>query len=161
MTNIIFHDGPIQGVIIKAVACHRDERGWLVELFRQDELDDSYHPQMAYVSETCAGVVRGPHAHVHQTDYFAFVGPGDFELALWDAREDSPTHGHRQKLIVGESNRGLVIIPPGVVHAYKNISRYPGWVFNCPNQLYAGPGRKSEVDEIRYEDRDNHPFTWD
>ena len=45
----------------------------------------------------------------------------------------------------------ILIVPPGVVHAYRNISKEPGVVFNCPNRLYAGPGRKEPVDEIRHE----------
>ena len=108
---------------------------------------------MAYVSETLPGVARGPHEHVDQTDYFAFVGPGDFVLYLWDARPDSPTRGHRMKVAVGESNRQCVIVPPGVVHAYKNVGATPGWVFNAPNRLYAGPGKREPVDEIRHEDK--------
>ena len=48
---------------------------------------------MAYVSVTKPGVIRGPHEHVNQTDMFVFVGPGEFELHLWDRRESSPTKG--------------------------------------------------------------------
>jgi dTDP-4-dehydrorhamnose 3,5-epimerase len=46
-----------------------------------------------------------------------------------------------------------VIVPPGVVHAYKNTASTPGWVFNAPNRLYAGPGKRSPVDEIRHEEQ--------
>jgi dTDP-4-dehydrorhamnose 3,5-epimerase len=110
-------------------------------------------PVMAYVSETLPGVARGPHEHVAQTDYFAFVGPGEFVLYLWDARPDSPTRGHSMKMAVGESNRQCVVVPPGVVHAYKNVSSTPGWVFNAPNRLYAGRNKSEPVDEIRHEDK--------
>jgi dTDP-4-dehydrorhamnose 3,5-epimerase len=54
-----------------------------------------------------------------------------------------------------------VLIPPGVVHAYKNVSEVPGLVVNFPNRLYAGEGRKGPVDEIRYEDRPGSPFVLD
>ena len=116
----------------------RIHRGWLTELYREDELPAAQHPVMAYVSETLPGVARGPHEHVDQTDYFAFIGPGEFVLYLWDARDGSPTRGHRVKAAVGQSNRQSVIVPPGVIHAYKNVGTSPGWVFNGPNQLYAG-----------------------
>ncbi|MBC7336651.1 MAG: hypothetical protein H5U01_10320 [Clostridia bacterium] len=66
-----------------------------------------------------------------------------------------------QKLIVGESNAVCVTIPPGVVHAYKNISDKPGLVFNAPNRLYGGWGKKEKVDEIRYEDLPDSPFAID
>ena len=67
-----------------------------------------------------------------------FHGPGDFEFYLWDIRSSSPTWGRKLKVLVGESNRQSVIVPPGVVLAYKNISDHAGWVMNFPNRLYAG-----------------------
>jgi dTDP-4-dehydrorhamnose 3,5-epimerase len=54
-----------------------------------------------------------------------------------------------------------LIIPPGVVHAYKNVSSEPGLVFNCPNRLFKGPGRNDRVDEIRHEDDPASPFRLD
>jgi dTDP-4-dehydrorhamnose 3,5-epimerase len=55
-------------------------------------------------------------------------------------------------LEAGEKRAVAIIIPAGVVHAYKNIGGVPGWSLNFPNSLYGGVGRKSEIDEIRYED---------
>jgi dTDP-4-dehydrorhamnose 3,5-epimerase len=123
-----------------------------VELFRDDELPEDHRPTMAYVSMTLPGVVRGPHEHKNQSDLFCFIGPGDFKLFLWDSRRDSPSYKCRQVVVVGESNRQSVIVPPGVVHAYKNVGAMPGVVFNAPNRLYAGWGRSEPVDEIRHED---------
>ncbi len=157
----MFRDGPIDGVIFKPLSRYDDERGWLVELFRQDELPAEYHPRMAYISETKPGVARGPHEHVEQSDLFAFIGPGDLKLYLWDRREDSATLGNRHITVVGQSNPQAVIIPPGVVHAYKNVGDIPAWVVNLPNRLYKGPGRAQEVDEIRHEDHDDHPYVLD
>ena len=157
----MFESGDIDGVLFQALKRHSDARGWLIELFRHDEVPAEYHPVMGYISETLPGVARGPHEHVDQTDYFAFVGPGDFKLYLWDPRVGSPTAGKSQVVVVGESNMQAVIIPPGIVHAYKCISDYPGWVFNCPNRLYAGPGRQHPVDEIRHEERPDNPYPLD
>lgn len=156
-----FVEGPIQGVIIKPVQVHTDHRGWLAEIYRQDDLPCEIHPKMAYISETLPGVARGPHEHSAQTDYFAFIGPGDFILYLWDSRLESPTVGNRIRIIVGQSNKQAVIVPPGVVHAYKNCGGQSGWVINEPNQLYAGKGRKESVDEIRHENRPDSPYILD
>jgi dTDP-4-dehydrorhamnose 3,5-epimerase len=157
----MFREGPIEGLIVRPLERLEDARGWLIELYREDELAAAMHPVMAYASQTLPGVVRGPHEHRRQTDCFAFVGPGDFKLYLWDTRTDSPTSGNRHTLLAGESNRQLVLIPPGVVHAYRNVSQVPGLVFNAPDRLYAGEGRKEPVDEIRYEDRPDSPFLID
>lgn len=157
----VFMAGPIHGVVFKPVQLRMDNRGWLAEIYRQDELASEIHPVMAYISETRPGTARGPHEHIAQTDYFVFLGPGDFTLYLWDIRPKSPTRGNRIKIIVGQSNKQAVIVPPGVVHAYKNTGSVPGWVFNEPNRLYAGVARKEAVDEIRHEDLPNSPYVLD
>ncbi len=150
--------GEIHDVVVKPLKEFSDERGWLIELFRADEINEEHLPQMAYVSQTEPGVVRGPHEHAEQADYFAFVGPGDFELTLWDARPQSPTFGIRSNHLFGESSPAAVVVPAGVVHAYKNISEFPGWVFNAPNRLYAGEGKSGPIDEIRHEEISETPY---
>ena len=158
MSAVEYITGEIDGVVFRPLSRFTDRRGWLAELYREDELAAALHPVMAYVSQTESGVTRGPHEHVDQTDYFVFLGPGDFAVCLWDARPDSPTHGRKQRRVCGQSQPCTVIVPPGVVHAYKNLSDVPGWVFNAPNRLYAGPGKQAAVDEIRHEDLADSPF---
>ena len=146
------------GVVFQSLSRYDDKRGWLMELFRDDELPIGNEPVMAYVSQTMPGVSRGPHEHVDQSDLFAFFGPGDFRLYLWDSRKGSATFGKFFTTIVGQSNPQSVIVPPGVVHAYKNISLHPGIVFNAPNRLYAGEGKQEPVDEIRHEDNEGSRY---
>lgn len=157
----MFREGTIDGVVLRPLKRFQDARGWLIELYREDEIQPAHRPAMAYISQTLPGVARGPHEHRDQSDFFAFVGPGDFKLYLWDTRVGSPTHNVRQTLVAGESNLQAVIVPPGVVHAYKNVSRVPGLVFNAPNRLYAGEGRQHPVDEVRHEDLTESPFVMD
>ena len=153
--------GDIDGVEFQPLEKFSDERGWLVELFRDDEMPNENNVVMSYVSETKPGVARGPHEHVDQADYFAFLGPGNFKLYLWDSRPWSPTYGKRSVTTCGVDNRVAVSIPAGVVHAYQNIADEDGWVFNAPNRLYAGHGKKQPVDEIRHEDKLNSPYQLD
>ena len=70
-----FHDGLIDGVQIKSLARYHDSRGWLCELFRDDDVAPEFQPVMAYQSMTMPGVARGPHEHLEQADYFCFIGP--------------------------------------------------------------------------------------
>jgi len=157
----MFNDGPIDGVILKPLRRYNDERGWLTELFRLDELDPKYHPVMAYISMTHPGVARGPHEHRDQADLFCFMGPSNFKLYLWDNRPASPTYRNRQAVVVGADNPHSIIVPVGVVHAYKNVGMEPGIVFNCPNRLYRGPGRTEPVDEIRHETEERTEYRLD
>ena len=155
------HSGSIDGVIWKPLKKFHDNRGWLCELFRLDELAPEFHPVMAYISATEPGVARGPHEHVDQADCFCFIGPSNFKMYLWDNRPQSATYGAMQTDVVGVDKPMLLIIPAGVVHAYKNVGAEPGIVFNCPNRLYKGEGRKEPVDEIRHEEDATSRFRLD
>lgn len=147
-----FQVGEIEGVIVRDVRKFVDSRGWLAELFRQDELDPEFYPVMVYTSATNPGTTRGPHEHVDQADFFCFIGPSTFRLRLWDNRRQSATFNRMMDLVVGEENPVSVLIPAGVVHAYQNIGTTSGIVVNCPNRLYMGEGKREKVDEIRHED---------
>jgi dTDP-4-dehydrorhamnose 3,5-epimerase len=157
----MFTKGNIQGVVIRPLVKFLDERGWLTEVFRQDEVDQQYMPVMGYISMTAAGVVRGPHEHADQADLFCFLGPSNFKVYLWDNRKNSPTYMARQVLYAGEDGPKSILIPPGVVHAYRNIGQSAGMVVNCPNRLFAGKGKKEPVDEIRHEADPNTIFIVD
>lgn len=142
----------IEGVIINELPLHEDSRGWLVEIFRQDELDSVHFPVMSYISLTKAGESRGPHEHKEQTDLFCFFGFSEFKFYLWDNRIDSKTYKKSEILIIAIDMRCTIIIPPGVVHGYKNIGDSAGMIINAPNRLHAGKCKKAKVDVIRYED---------
>ena len=148
----LFRRGAIDGVVARDLKKYVDERGWLSELFRNDELEEEYLPAMAYASVTLPGVRRGPHEHKDQADYFCFIGPSNFKLRMWDNRPDSETYGCVMTVFAGEDSPRAVIIPKGVVHAYRNMGPGVGLVFNLPNRLYMGEGRGEAVDEIRHED---------
>jgi dTDP-4-dehydrorhamnose 3,5-epimerase len=147
-----FREGAIDGIIWKPLSKFVDSRGWLCELFRIDDVPEEYRPVMAYVSETQPGVARGPHEHVDQADYFCFFGPGNFKVYLWDNRPRSATYRRKETRVVGADSPFVLIVPPGVVHAYRNVSTGPGVVLNCANRLYKGWDRKEPVDEIRHEE---------
>jgi dTDP-4-dehydrorhamnose 3,5-epimerase len=157
MAEPVVKGEPVEGVSVIPLAVHSDARGWLAEIFRSDD-PAVPAPAMAYVSMTRPGIVRGPHEHREQTDIFCFVGPSKFRITLWDAREASATRGAKMVIEAGDGRPGLVVVPPGVIHAYRNIGLVDGLVFNCPDRLFAGRGRKEPVDEIRHEDAPGSPY---
>lgn len=149
----------IQDIILRKLTVYDDARGWLAEIYRQDE--GGYQPTMGYISVTNPGIARGPHEHRDQSDCFVFAGPGDFELYLWDRRAGSPTYGEQLREVVGQSNRVMVIVPPGVVHGYKAIGDQPAYSINLPDKLYRGVNKADEVDEIRWEQDPDSPYRID
>jgi dTDP-4-dehydrorhamnose 3,5-epimerase len=138
----------IKGVEIRSVSRYTDARGWLVEIFREDSLPEGFVPVMGYISVTHPGIARGPHEHRDQTDGFVFLD-GEYELHLWENRPDEPEAYEIHRL--GSDNPALVIVPPGVVHAYRNVGDRDAMVVNIPNRLYAGRNKAEPVDEIRHE----------
>lgn len=147
-----FKKGDIEGVRIMTLAKRVDDRGFLVETYRIDTLPEGVKPVMSYLSSTEPGIARGPHEHKDQTDVFAFIGPGSFQICLWDNRRSSGSYGNRMVFFGGADAPMTVVIPPGIVHAYRNISRTErGVVLNYPDRLYAGWNKKEPVDETRHE----------
>ena len=71
---------------------------------------------------------------------------------------ESKTYGNKDVMEAGESSPHSIIVPAGVVHAYKNIGNTAGWVLNFPDRLYAGKNRKGPVDEIRHENQQDTDF---
>ena len=108
-----FQAGEIKDVVVRDLRKFNDRRGWLVELFRHDELAAEFFPVMAYISSTNPGVTRGPHEHVDQADLFCFLGPSNFKFRMWDNRPDSETFGTMMTLIVGADDPKAIIVPKG------------------------------------------------
>jgi dTDP-4-dehydrorhamnose 3,5-epimerase len=147
-----FTQGKIDGVVVSRLVRNVDDRGYLMETFRVDSLPEGLRPVMGYISVTEPGIARGPHEHRVQTDILTFPGPGTFRIVLWDNREKGLTRGILMILFGGLEDPFAVVVPPGVVHAYRNISRTErGTVLNYPDALYAGWGRREPLDEIRHE----------
>ena len=81
--SIEWRDGEIHDSPITPLKKYPDDRGWLAEFFRHDEVGSESYPVMGYISMTKSGVARGPHEHRDQSDLFVFFN-GTFRLYLWD-----------------------------------------------------------------------------
>lgn len=145
----------IAGVRVKTLAMGADERGALMELLRADDPEFVKFGQ-AYVSISYPGVIRAWHYHHLQTDAFVCVR-GMVKVPLYDAREDSPTKGELQEFFLGDQNRIMLFIPPGVMHGYKVISGEPAYLLNFPTEPY----NRAQPDEHRLPyDTDRIPYDW-
>jgi dTDP-4-dehydrorhamnose 3,5-epimerase len=145
----------IEGVEIKQLTKHADERGSLMELLRCDDAIFRKFGQ-AYVSLNYPGVVRGWHYHRKQDDHIAVV-KGMAKVALYDAREGSPTQGQVDEFFLGEQNNILLKIPMGVMHGYKTVGVEPSLLINFPTEPYD----PQQPDEYRLPwDTDQIPYDW-
>ena len=146
----------IDGVHVKTLKTIADERGWLFEILRRDDNIFRDFGQV-YLTAVYPGVVKAWHCHKQQTDSFTVVS-GMAKLALADLREDSPTVGDINEFFIGDQNRILVQIPPGVYHGLKGIGPHPALALNCPDHPYD----HDNPDEIRLpHDTDSIDYDWD
>jgi dTDP-4-dehydrorhamnose 3,5-epimerase len=124
----------IDGVRVKALRFHCDERGRLMELLRCDDECFQKFGQV-YLTTAYPGVVKAWHYHRLQTDTFAVVS-GMMKMVLFDAREGSETKGLVNEFFLGDWSPILLQIPPGVYHGFKCISEREAIAVNVPTEPY-------------------------
>ena len=111
----------IQGVELKPLVTHPDDRGFFRELIRVT--DDFFAEGFGQLSHSLMypGVSKAWHIHPNQIDWW-YVPIGTLKVALNDRRENSPTRGVTMELFLGENAPTAVLkIPPGVAHGCKAI----------------------------------------
>lgn len=111
----------LDGVFLKQLVTHPDERGFFRELIRHnDEFFEEGFAQLSH-SMMYPGSAKAWHIHPTQVDWW-YVPIGALKVALYDRRPDSPTYRELQELYLGESFGATVLkIPPGVAHGCKAI----------------------------------------
>lgn len=145
----------IEGVKIKELKIIPDERGWLMEILRCDE-DHFEKFGQVYVTTAYPGVVKAWHLHKIQTDNFTCIH-GMMKVALYDSREDSPTHGEINEFFVGKKNPLLITVPPFVYHGFKAIGTETAYFLSVPTEPY----NYKEPDEYRLPpDTNEIPYDW-
>lgn len=122
----------IAGVEITEGTIWPDDRGFFTELLR---LAPGCGATQISASLTYPQVVKGIHYHRIQTDRWATVR-GQFQLALFDLRCDSPTFGAVNTIFAGEWRPWRVTIPPGVGHGYKVLGGEPGLMVYATDRYY-------------------------
>lgn len=145
----------IDGVKTKNLRVIPDERGWLMEILRND--DDIYQEfGQVYITTAYPGVTKAWHMHKKQTDNFTCIY-GMMKVALYDAREDSPTYGELNEFFVGEKNPLLISVPPFVYHGFKGMGTKTAFFLSVPTLPY----NYDEPDEFRLPaDTDEIPYDW-
>ena len=125
--------GRIDGVMVKTFKKWADQRGYFIEQLKRGDVDDDGRPfipdrPFAQMSRSLAyarggnppELIKAFHWHKKQWDYWDIVR-GNARVVLVDLREDSPTAGRIQTLILGEHSPKMVAIPPFVGHGYQAL----------------------------------------
>ena len=144
----------IDDVKIKSLKKICDERGMIMHMLRCDEPDFEKFGEI-YFSVVYPGVIKGWHLHKEMTLNYAVVS-GMIKLVLYDDREDSPTKGELQEILLGEESYLLVKIPARVWNGFKGIGMKPAIVANCAT-IPHDPNEIIRLDPLG----DRIPYKWD
>lgn len=137
----------IDGVIVKKLVEHPDERGFFSEVIRKT--DEFFGEGFAQLSRSCMhdGVVKAWHVHKTQVDWW-YVVSGKIKAVLYDTRESSPTYKETNEFLLGEGEEPIVVkIPPGVAHGLK-VLEGPANLVYVTSSVY----NKEEEGRIPYDD---------
>jgi dTDP-4-dehydrorhamnose 3,5-epimerase len=133
----------IEGVVIKELVTHADERGFFREIIRvSDDCFDEGFGQWSH-SLMYQGVVKAWHVHARQFDWW-YVAAGELKVALHDTRRGSTTYGETMEILMGDhAGPKVLAIPPGVAHGCKCISG-PAHLFYLTSRVY-DPGDEGRM----------------
>lgn len=109
----------IEGVVLKELVTHADERGYFREIIRVT--DPFFADGFGQLSHSCvkAGVIKAWHAHRRQTQW-NYVVSGLIAVALHDTRPSSPTLGETMTFSADSDQKAACyMFPPGVAHGYR------------------------------------------
>ena len=139
----------IDGVEIKELKIHKDERGFLFEILRGSDSIKSDGPKafgQYYLSACYPKVIKGKHMHKKQTDHLTVI-LGKGVVHVEDTREGSPTRGEKMAIEVSGENPKLVRIPREVWHSTENTGTETMYFINYVTREYD----EDEPDEYRAE----------
>jgi len=110
----------LEGVEIKKLVTHTDERGFFREVIRESDDFFGHFGQWSH-SLMHPGSAKAWHLHQHQTDWWYCIG--SLKVALHDLRPTSSTRGQTQELLMGDTYEAVCLkIPPGVAHGCRALT---------------------------------------
>ncbi|MHB8073349.1 dTDP-4-dehydrorhamnose 3,5-epimerase family protein [Desulfosporosinus fructosivorans] len=132
-----------EGVSLKKLIRHSDDRGYFMEILREDDNFLKRFGQ-ASLSKSYPGVIKAFHYHERQDDLWFFPS-GNAQVVIHDLREESSTYGETDVFYLGEDNPGLLLIPKGVAHGYRVLGNEPVVIIYFTTESY----QMESPDELR------------
>lgn len=113
---------------IKKLQIHEDERGWLVELLKANEIEEPI--KQIHIASIKPGHVRGNHYHSKRMEWF-FVVAGKAELSLQDIKT-------KEKICFKLSSKEpkVITIFPNIAHTVKNVGKEMVYLVSAQSDIY-------------------------
>jgi dTDP-4-dehydrorhamnose 3,5-epimerase len=124
----------IQDVKVKKLIKHTDDRGYFMEVLRDDDELLKRFGQLS-ASLSYPGVIKAFHYHKMQDDIW-FFSKGNAQVVLHDLREDSSTYKQTDVYYMGENNLISLFTPRGVAHGYRVLGNEVAIITYLTNRAY-------------------------
>ena len=118
----------IEGVILIEPTIHGDDRGYFIETFRQDLLEEAIGCKVNFVqdneSKSTKGVLRGLHYQslpYTQAKLVRVIEGSVLDVAV-DIRKSSPTFGQHVSIELTGQNKHQLFVPHGFAHGFIVLS---------------------------------------
>ena len=139
---------PIEGLIYRPIGVVSHDKGYLTEIYRTDWGVSDLPLAQINSTTTYPGQVRAWGIHQYITDRL-FALSGSLCIVVFDGRKYSKTFGCVNEFFLGKNSQGLIMIPPGLWHGWKNIGTDEATIISMPSNLY------------NYDDPDRWELPWD
>ena len=129
----------LSGCYIIEPKIFNDQRGYFFETFSQKEFYQVTQQSINFVqcneSYSKKGVLRGLHYQIgeHAQAKLVRVVKGEVLDVVVDIRENSPTFGQHESLILSEENRRQFFVPRGFAHGFIVLSDSAIFLYKCDN----------------------------
>ena len=128
MSDMKFTIQPISGVILIEPTLYGDNRGYFIEIHRQDLLEEALGYKVNFVqdndSKSSKGVLRGLHYQIPPYTQAKLVRAieGSVLDIVVDIRKSSPTFGQHVAIELTAENKHQIFIPQGFAHGFIVLS---------------------------------------
>lgn len=134
--------GGIEGLCIIEPAVHGDSRGYFMETYNQNDMQDA-GLDMVFVqdNQSCSikGVLRGLHFQKQfpQGKLVRVIKGNVFDVAV-DLRSSSETYGKWYGIELSEENKKQFYIPQGFAHGFLVLSDMAEFCYKCTDFYHPG-----------------------
>ena len=145
----------IEGVVVKKLVTHNDERGYFFESFNKQSFEEAIGKKINFVQDNQSfsykGVIRALHYQIGEYAQAKLVSvlKGSVLDVVVDLRPNSLTFGEHLSMELSDENRKQLFIPKGFAHGFLALSNTAEFFYKC-DQYY----NKEAEGGIIYDDPD-------
>ena len=131
----------INGLVIIQPKVFEDERGYFMESYKENFIKENF-PEINFIQEneskSTYGVLRGLHFQIppfEQTKLVRVIDGEVLDVAV-DLRDNSPTYGRWESIVLSGENKKQFFIPKGFAHGFIVLSKQAIFSYKVDN-LYS------------------------